>query len=386
MMASMMGYSHIVKTLLEKGANVSSVTNPGITALHIGCAQEGPVAVVELLIGAGADVEATSEGWTPLHGAAEKGSREAVRALVKAGANPDRRRPTGVTPLHIAARSGRLDTLRELLRLKANPLLEFEPPPSSVGCGSAPLDIAAQNGHSDIVRELVQQLGIEGCDPKNGGEPALYVAASEQHVDIMAILTNAGVVDTTGLALLGAAGHGREVSVKFLLRQRHKESKGGVEDAYMNARNIDGYTPLVFSIHSCFSQAPRIARLLADAGADMTSAVQVINSMGELVFDGTPLAFTTSRLREKIENGQPATEEHLHTLEAIRRLLLRVEAVHAVSWLWPSDAPFIGHAAGSSRGPETNSPSLRVMLPILKRRTKRRGVLAATLLRYSVKA
>ncbi|CAM9482026.1 unnamed protein product [Ectocarpus sp. 4 AP-2014] len=201
----------------------------------------------------------------------------------------------------------------------------------------------------------------------------------------MAILTGAGVVDTTGLALLGAAGHGREVSVKFLVRQRHKESTCSVEDAYTNACNTEGYTPLVFSIHSCFSQAPRIARLLADAGADMTSAVQVIDSMGEMIFNGTPLAFTTSRLREKIANGQPASEEHLNTQEAIRRLQLRVEAVHAVSSLWPSDAPFIGHAVGSSRGPEPNPPSLGVMLPILKRRTKRRGVLAETLLRHPVK-
>ncbi|CAM9791309.1 unnamed protein product, partial [Ectocarpus sp. 8 AP-2014] len=35
MMAAMMGYSPIVRTLLEKGANVSSVSDPGMTALHI---------------------------------------------------------------------------------------------------------------------------------------------------------------------------------------------------------------------------------------------------------------------------------------------------------------------------------------------------------------
>ncbi|CAM9832717.1 unnamed protein product [Ectocarpus sp. 6 AP-2014] len=67
----------------------------------------------------------------------------------------------------------------------------------------------------------------------------------------------------------------------------------------------------------------------------------------------------------------------------IRRLLLRVEAVHAVSWLWPSDASFLGHAA--ENGPEPLLPPLRLMLPILKRRTKGRGGLAATLLRHSAK-
>lgn len=157
--------------------------------------------------------------------------------------------------------------------------------------------------------------------------------------------------------------------------------KGSVEDAYLNARDTEGYTPLVFLIHTCFSQAPRIAWLLADAGADMTSPVQVINWKGELILNDTPLAFTTSRLRQKIANGHPATEEDLHTLEAIRRLLLRAEAVHAVSWLWPRGTPSIVHAAGCSPRPEPKSPSLRLMLPILKRRTKRRGVLEATLLR-----
>lgn len=118
MMAAVMGYSHIVKTLLKEGADVSRAADPGVTALHtfLVLKREGPVAVVELLVGAGADVEATYEGCTPLHMATCKGTSEAVRALMEAGANPDRRLPTGVTPLHIAAESGRVDTMRELPR------------------------------------------------------------------------------------------------------------------------------------------------------------------------------------------------------------------------------------------------------------------------------
>ncbi|CAM9443887.1 unnamed protein product [Ectocarpus fasciculatus] len=201
-----------------------------------------------------------------------------------------------------------------------------------------------------------------------------------QHLDVMAILTGAGVVDG-GNALHGAVANGREASVKFLLRQRHQESNSSsVDGAYINARASDGCTLMVWSIQSCFSQAPRIVRLLVDAGADTTSAVRVTDSQGEVKFNDTPLAITTSYLREKIvAEGKPATEEHLHRLEAIRRLLLRVEAVHAVSWLWPSDAPFIGHATRSGPMPLLSAP--RPMLPILKRRTKRRSVLVATFLR-----
>ncbi|CAM9581948.1 unnamed protein product [Ectocarpus fasciculatus] len=280
--------------------------------------------------------------------------------------------------MHIAAGAGHLDMMRELLRGKANPLLCQAHP--IFGFPSVPLDAAADNGHPDMVRELVQELGIEGCDDSSGGRLALYLAATNQHLDVMAILTGAGVVDR-GNALRGAVTNGCEASVKFLLRQRHQESNSSsVDGAYINARASNGCTPMVCSIHSCFSQAPRIVRLLVDAGADTTSAARVTDSQGELEFNGTLLAVTTSCLREKtLAQGKPATEEHLHRLEAIRRLLLRVEAVHAVSWLWPSDAPFIGHATRS--GPKPSLPALRLMLPILKRRAKRRRVLLATFLR-----
>ncbi|CAM9984385.1 unnamed protein product [Ectocarpus fasciculatus] len=124
--------------------------------------------------------------------------------------------------------------------------------------------------------------------------------------------------------------------------------------------------------------------MLIDAGADTTSPVRA-KWKGGLEFNAiTPLVATTLLLHRKIApDGKPATEEQLHRLDAIHRLLLRVEAVHAVSWSWPSDAPFTSHAAEG--GPEPRSPALREMLPILKRRTKIRGGLAAAFLRYSEK-
>ncbi|CAM9382555.1 unnamed protein product [Ectocarpus sp. 8 AP-2014] len=213
----------------------------------------------------------------------------------------------------MAALKGHMDVMRELIRGKANPSLTNTDPPGYIP--TIPLDLAAEYGHSDMVRELVQEFGVEGCDATNDGREALRAATIKQHLDVMAILTMAGVVDTAGLALRAAAANGREESVKFLLRQRCKESNSSsVDDVYINARP-NGYTPLAASIHSCFSQAPRIVRLLIDAGADTTSAVGITNSQGELEFNDTPLAVTTSCLREKIlAEGKLATEEHLHRL------------------------------------------------------------------------
>ncbi|CAM9733507.1 unnamed protein product [Ectocarpus fasciculatus] len=383
MMAAVMGHSHIVKILLERGANVFLAANNKGTALH-GGAQEGHLAVVELLAKAGADLEAlTRDGRTPLHLATSSGSADVVRALIEAGANPDSQWPDGTTALFQAAEAGHLDALRELLRAKANPLLEHVDPNKTT---AVPLDVAADRGHSDVVRELLQQFGIEGCGARGTGVYALVYAAAKQRLDVMAILTGAGVADN-GLALIEAADRGREASVKFLLRQQHEESKGSVEDAYIkNAITSNGNTPLfaILAKAAYFSQAPRIVRLLVDAGADTTSPIRITDSKGELLFNGTPLALTSSWLREELDaNGKTATEEYLRRLKAIFRLLLRVEAVHAVSWLWPSNAPFISHAAQS--GPDPPLPPLRRMLPILKRRTKGRGGLAATLLRWVVK-
>lgn len=50
-------------------------------------------------------------------------------------------------------------------------------------------------------------------------------------------------------------------------------------------------------------------------------------------------------LREKTLLGENATKEQLNGLEGIRRLLLRVEAVHATSWLWQSDVPSTSNPA-----------------------------------------
>lgn len=82
----------------------------------------------------------------------------------------------------------------------------------------------------------------------------------------------------------------------------------------------------------------RVIRKLVDAGADTAAEAHFHTPQGETLFDGTPLAFTNKMLREKKVLGATATEAQLHNQEATRRLLVRVEAVHAVSWLWQREA------------------------------------------------
>lgn len=107
--------------------------------------------------------------------------------------------------------------------------------------------------------------------------------------------------------------------------------------------------------------------------------------------DGTPLGFVNHLLRGKtsVRSGEPAKVKELNTLEAIRRLLLRVDAARAVSFLWPSDESRVGRAPENTRRAKaaaaTASPTpLAAMLPILRRRTARRGMLFVNISRWGV--
>ncbi len=109
----------MVKLLLDSGAAVDGLQQPGLTALHYAAAN-GHKAVVDLLLSKGAKADAkTAGGVTPLHLATLKGYETVAKALLAAGApvnaQTERQRQQrhrrsavsrsarGQTPLHLAA-------------------------------------------------------------------------------------------------------------------------------------------------------------------------------------------------------------------------------------------------------------------------------------------
>ncbi len=385
MIAAQRGYSRVARILLEKGANVSVKADRDFTALHC-CCQGGHVEVVKLLVEAGgSDLEARDRSsCTPLFVAATRGHWQIVRVLIEAGANPNASQSCGSTPLFNAAYSGHLAAVRVLILGNADPRLGKKTSPLET---SRPVDVAAQNGHSEVVRELIQRFGIDGCcSPADRGQRALAMAAGRNHVDAMEHLTAAGVVDAAGAALLEAAEYGREASVKYLVQQHQQTARGGHwPGGYVNIRNRNGATPLSLCVRYTRVSA-RIVRLLLDAGADAASFIDLREPVadGGLMFTGTPLALATTVQRSERFHHEGVTEEQLNKLEAARRLLMRVEAVHAVSWLWPRDAaPVAHHAAGGAS--TTSSPTgtaLKMTLPVLRRRARRPRLLLAPMFRW----
>ena len=398
MHAAFEGRTSVSRMLLRRGADLTLASrDDGLTALHLSAAR-GHVAVTVELLKAGANPGADAPGsHRPLHLAAQRGHRAVVAALVRAGAEVDSRTAEGATPLYFAASSGRADVVGELLRAKANPLLPWTC--SSTGFVSTPLDGAVGSGHAEVVREMIERLGcIEGCGGPNGGDVALLrTAAEEQHRDIMAMLTGAGVVDT-GEALAAAACLSDVASVKFLLQQhqrqqqlRPRRARASDGVGYVNFRGLNAETPLFRSIGVLKDKlcSTKVVRLLIDAGADTESPVRLTHTWGGISFEGTPLAFTELALRLKKVGGKDATEEQLRSIEGVRRLLLRVDAIRAVSWLWHSSGSNVPVVRRSPEGADTTNPprttrppfTLTPTLPILSRRARRRGLVLTPLFR-----
>ncbi|CAN0555095.1 unnamed protein product, partial [Ectocarpus sp. 12 AP-2014] len=73
--------------------------------------------------------------------------------LIEAGVNADWRRADGATPLYTAASGGHTEAVRVLIRAGADPSLAKS---ESNGVLFVPLDAAVQHGHTEVVRDLLQ--------------------------------------------------------------------------------------------------------------------------------------------------------------------------------------------------------------------------------------
>ncbi|MFK0025023.1 ankyrin repeat domain-containing protein [Streptomyces sp. NPDC090798] len=123
----------------------------------------GDTARVKAVLRAGADPErADSEGTTPLYEASVNGEVEIARLLLAAGACPDTEsRGLGAdgTPLCAAACWGHTETVRELLAHGADPNLREDH-----GTGWSPLGWALHGPHP----ETADLLTIAGATPRGG--------------------------------------------------------------------------------------------------------------------------------------------------------------------------------------------------------------------------
>lgn len=138
--------------------------------------------------------KAVVAGGDSIHEAARNGDRAAVQVLVEAGADVDATDVEGVSVLHYAALSGNAAVVEFLLDLHADPKVLTR-------TGETVLHWAAATGNLGVMRLMTRQ-GIDVNALNMDGETALDLANSREgeYPDLVKALTNAGAKRAEDLA------------------------------------------------------------------------------------------------------------------------------------------------------------------------------------------
>lgn len=195
-LAAFEGHTEIIDLLLDKGADINLKNPKGYTAL-MGAVGEDKLAAVEKLIARGADmnVQMKSDGGSALLWAVvgiedAPNHKQIALKFIESGANVNVRSSDGYTPLMGAACMGDADLVGALLDHGADPNLKMDDGETALlqsarcALGSKP------HNHRDAVPEIVRLLMAHGADvnAESDGDTTLKLAKKNQAYDLMAVL------------------------------------------------------------------------------------------------------------------------------------------------------------------------------------------------------
>ncbi|RAL10146.1 ankyrin repeat domain-containing protein [Aspergillus homomorphus CBS 101889] len=323
----------MITWLLQNGAIVDATTlgllHPGRTALHFAAAERsdaGPKMVKALLkAGARPNIFTRGGGNSALHYAIDGRSVETVNTLLAHSADPNATNSSGITPLHKAAAIPGLETLVEaLLKGGADPNRK-----SSVGKGLAIRGLAAWRTSKTL---------IDTYHAINTAQTALHIAVKVKDAErtLEVLLKNgadANIRDSVGQTPLHVAlvGMDREVMAKLLIDH-------GVD---VNAKDEEHRTPLLLFLqtvgaiaHELRSQGQaelllsdldgqasweRTVELLLDAGADpQTECKNKVSPLSFAKMASMSWASEIIERRQKVVVKEPGVEaREIHEPEAV---------------------------------------------------------------------
>ncbi len=216
----------------------------------------GSIVALSLTVLAGA-----TPAEAPVADAAQRGDAEAVRTLLRQGADPNAAQMDGLTALHWAALNNELDITQVLLYAGAT-----VKPVTRVG-GYTPLHLASRAGHDVIVRALLE-AGADPDEYTTTGVTALHFAAEADAAEAVRALSE----------------HGADVNA---------------EDAFSSR------SPLMFA---SVRNSLRAMQALLDAGADL-SATTAVKDYVEIAEQATAERAQRARVRKAAEEPDPDAEE-----------------------------------------------------------------------------
>ena len=221
-----------VKWLIQQGVDVNYCNKDGWTAVH-GAAQKGNLDMLKLLHSTGANIhQETSNGSNCIMSAAlGTGDCKTVTWLIQQGVDVNHCNKDGWTAVHWAAHEGNLDVLKLLHSNGANIHQE-----SSDGSNCI-MSASLGTGDSKTVTWLIQQ-GVDVNHCNKDGWTAVHGAAHEGNLDVLKLLHSNGAnihqetSDGTNCIMSASLGTGDCKTLTWLTQQ-------GVD---VNHCNKDGWT------------------------------------------------------------------------------------------------------------------------------------------------
>jgi len=188
----------------------------------VDAAMQGNRDAVRTLLKQGADVNtAQGDGMTALHWAVQKGDLELTQTLLYAGANVKATtRLGGYTPLLIASRAGNAGVVDALLGAGADVN-------TATTNGATALMLASQAGKIDAVQALLARDANVNAKEKVKGETALMIASAYGRADVVRALTAKGADVSVTTSVIDMAVYNKEEAERLAQFQQQQAARGG---------------------------------------------------------------------------------------------------------------------------------------------------------------
>jgi ankyrin repeat protein len=237
-------------------------------------AERRDVDALRALLKQGADPNAAqADGATALHWAVHWDDHQAVDILVRAGAKPDSLNDLGVFPLSLACANGSGAMAKRLLAAGASVR-------TALPSGESPLMTCARTGAADAVRLLAERGADVNARETHRGQTALMWAAGGKHPDAVKALlergADANAVSTGGFTpLMFAAREGDPESLRLLLAAGARidaTTPAGESALLIAAASVSGVTARDYRVIPERSGHEAAAMLLVERGANVNQA------------------------------------------------------------------------------------------------------------------
>ena len=245
---------------------------------------------VRSLLKQGANVNATqADGTTALHWASYRDDLESADLLIRSGANVNARNDLGATPLWAACQNGSESMVGRLLTAGANPN-------AALLWGETPVMVAARSGSPAVV-ELLAAQGANVNARAARGQTALMWAVAQKHPEVVKVLlangadiharsdswTEVMAVPPHGyLEYNRAIPHGSDTALMFAARVDDLASAKLLVAAGANVNDEDawGVSAVVLAAHSGFTD---VVEFLLEKGANANSERAGFTALHEAV-------------------------------------------------------------------------------------------------------